>query len=757
MDPPRPNISVNVQIRSCSAICVWLSLSVLIQTGLDHGHTPDNLSLIFAVLGTIGIVLVVYYMEIRVLSSFCRFRVSQIEQEQTFSKFVYSMCVLIERSVQIDYRFELHCVMRIIKDDLLQIGVKTTMIENCEMIITNEIPQLQDMRAMSYKILGDLIDLYRNRFKNAMYLGLVNAYILHTKLDLKWKAIYEVQDILSESRETRIKFSADLFVRQIEAEMMEFEIRNRESDKIDVVSLMDFQEKFANFNEQIMNAYELYYEFWMQLAKIKPNVKQIKSVGTKINIINQEIKKAFDEMMEKSSNQAKTILLYGHFLRLVVNDEEEANKLITRGTNLQSSTQNNRSYMESSNLRHADSSSLSIIVASGDQRTLGQIKSFNSEALKLFEYTAEELNGANVEMLMPKIYAENHEKWMRRYFKDNRGSVMNTERVVYSLNRRGFVVPVNVTYRAKYSCCNVDVLAIMSRVAGEGSGLPIVLIDSVSGLIVGISVECYIKYGLHPGIVYSDNRISNALHIQQMLPSVQNPSDLLNLNKILEINTLDLTRFENHYQNTFSYPNLLGMKSFAIASDPIFSIKLSAVSESYTETSLNIIKLSIIDISAIDIKQCLQNDKNFPEEIEFSSSERDKLTSMINNQEQSQEFKEGTNAMNLTQDRDRVIQEKRSNKGRSVYNGLLILLYITSTVLLIVLETFLGAHLNIHVQAMNQIELNFESLTALSIRQEMLSIIVYYARRVHLSSVGMVSEPDKSLVFKSSKNTVESK
>lgn len=33
-------------------------------------------------------------------------------------------------------------------------------------------------------------------------------------------------------------------------------------------------------------------------------------------------------MIEKSSNQAKTIILYGYFLKLVVNDEEEAAKLI---------------------------------------------------------------------------------------------------------------------------------------------------------------------------------------------------------------------------------------------------------------------------------------------------------------------------------------------------------------------------------------------------------------------------------------------
>lgn len=46
-----------------------------------------------------------------------------------------------------------------------------------------------------------------------------------------------------------IKFAADYFVRQIEAEMVELEIRKRETSQIDVVSLMDFQEKFSNFNE----------------------------------------------------------------------------------------------------------------------------------------------------------------------------------------------------------------------------------------------------------------------------------------------------------------------------------------------------------------------------------------------------------------------------------------------------------------------------------------------------------------------------
>ena len=63
-----------------------------------------------------------------------------------------------------------------------------------------------------------------------------------------------------------VRFTADVFVRQIQTEIVELDIRKRVTSSIDVVSLINFQELFSDFNRQILDAYELYTEFWTQVS-----------------------------------------------------------------------------------------------------------------------------------------------------------------------------------------------------------------------------------------------------------------------------------------------------------------------------------------------------------------------------------------------------------------------------------------------------------------------------------------------------------
>ena len=240
---------------------------------------------------------------------------------------------------------------------------------------------------------------------------LLNAFILHSRLNLKWKAIFEIENVLSQSGQARVLMASTVFVNTIEHEMIETEIRKKEASGLDVMSLMHFQKYFAEFNEKLSKAYRYYFDFWAQLASEKPIIEVIKALGTRINTTNDEIKKAFDLLLEKSNNQIKTIMLYGNYLKLVVNDIDEADKVISRANNIVNSNQAGRGYMDDNNqLKYSDATNLSIVVTSGDRHSMGVIKSVNSETLRLFNYTADELKGCSIDVFMPKIFADHHER-----------------------------------------------------------------------------------------------------------------------------------------------------------------------------------------------------------------------------------------------------------------------------------------------------------------------------------------------------------
>lgn len=55
---------------------MWLTLSVLIQTGIDPGLIPDNLSLIYVIVGSAVIIFIVYSLEQQSLTVFCKTKLS---------------------------------------------------------------------------------------------------------------------------------------------------------------------------------------------------------------------------------------------------------------------------------------------------------------------------------------------------------------------------------------------------------------------------------------------------------------------------------------------------------------------------------------------------------------------------------------------------------------------------------------------------------------------------------------------------------
>ena len=267
------------------------------------------------------------------------------------------------------------------------------------------------MRSKCCAVAIELIAILRKRYSKDMYLGLMAAYILHSRLNLKWKAIYEIEIIQNEAQDPKIFLGSYAYIHLIEHEMIEMEIRKKESSGLDVMNLMNFQKYFADFNTKVSKAFDYYFEFWSQLASEKPALQMIKTLGTKINSTNDEIRNAFDQLLEVNSNQVKTILLYGNYLKLVVNDNEEAEKVINRANNLINSGQSGRGYLDELNqLKYSDATSLCIVVGSGDHKSMGLIKSVNAETLKTFGYSIEEIKGNTVDIFMPKVFADHHSR-----------------------------------------------------------------------------------------------------------------------------------------------------------------------------------------------------------------------------------------------------------------------------------------------------------------------------------------------------------
>src|SRR6516225_9017769 len=74
----------------------------------------------------------------------------------------------------------------------------------------------------------------------------------------------------------------------------------------------------------------------------------------------------------------------------------------------------------------------------------GIVQSFSPAAERLFGYSAAEVIGKNVKMLMPSPYRENHDEYLRRYLRTGERRIIGSGRVVVGERKDGSTFPMEI-------------------------------------------------------------------------------------------------------------------------------------------------------------------------------------------------------------------------------------------------------------------------------------------------------------------------
>lgn len=462
-----------------------------------------------------------------------------LEKGKIFSNSVVCIIILIEnRNFNEHFKNLLYSLIKEIYKTLNSKESKDLLDTISSLLIENL--NDEDYQKKSYEMLCQLIKSKLKSFPDHPGLILFISYIYHFRLKNKFLAVSELQHI-SENN-IRHRFSAYRIKSVIESEMVEDEKRKIETTELDIGAIIDFQRKYDILKNALIEVSNLYQEFWEELYQEKPFIKKLQNLGTKITNSLDKTRENFTNLTRTNPNHIKTLIIYGNFLTSVQNDHTEAKKILYKVDYITKSVSVNKQFMQEKHLRYGENSNCQIFIVSGDPSSLGSILNVNSEVLRGFSLDAESVKKTSINLFMPKIYADHHDSFIKNYFTRNKNKYMDSERDVYALDTEGFICPSNLLIRILPSVQDgIKIIGLLKQNqlyfhnnleninVNSDSDDHFILYNVKTGVIYGITKNCYLNFGIKPEFIYGKFEYDIPLNLDMIFKGLVSDEKLAEL------------------------------------------------------------------------------------------------------------------------------------------------------------------------------------------------------------------------------------
>ena len=251
-------------------------------------------------------------------------------------------------------------------------------------------------------------------YKNSLLLKILH-YIILRKYLRNHKSAYLLLYQLNYDLEKNIingNLSEKFFIFRIKKTIEDDSI-NFNLDKTDI----SIRYQMNTLIDLIINVTELYFSFWNYLLSSRKNneMKRISEIGSIIHKLIINIQNKFEEIEKNIKfNNKRLILLYGIYLRDILNDKEKAEKylktdLIEKNTK-QSKYKNKNDFIPSSEFQFG--------IISLSRISLGIIEKISKEFSLKLGYRPNELIGKNIKILFPSLLNEKVKEMLKDIFND---------------------------------------------------------------------------------------------------------------------------------------------------------------------------------------------------------------------------------------------------------------------------------------------------------------------------------------------------
>ena len=321
----------------------------------------------------------------------------------------------------------------------------------------NSIKYGNDGKAFLFQHIELLFSICLSKFPNSIEARFSYALFLLQKMNKRKHANELLKDIEELNLSLEEEFTIFRCKKLIEDELTDLIGEN--SGNLDIVRELEYKNLNMRFKNSIVNASNLYIDFWSQLLSShssgSEDLTKLNECGTKINKEVKEINDIFEKMQKIKNNDYDAIKIYSDFINDILNDKGKGLKYKLMLNELgdiidvPSSNEFDSNSLNTLNLNDK----YQYIIASGNEDNFGIITNISLSVTQIFGFEYGELIGKNVDIIIPEIFHKEHKKvlkncvneFKRKYIEESTHNKKEPKEIItFGRNKSKYLIELNL-------------------------------------------------------------------------------------------------------------------------------------------------------------------------------------------------------------------------------------------------------------------------------------------------------------------------
>jgi len=376
-----------------------------------------------------------------------------------------------------------------------------------------------------------LIEDALEKFPKSVKLHLLSGFVQHVKLKNTFKALYEIEIAESLNKTAEEDFTCFSYKCLIESEIVENDEKEKETRENEWSKVMVFHEGFTELKQLFSQTITSYIDFWSELLEPSPYIARLFHSGSQVVDQTDLILEKYEYLDSINPNHIRLHQAYGDFTKIALPESNESIKAFDKLAN-ESTFVLNRHQFDTNNDSIENDLGRFVIIC-GSEKNLGMITDIGPEIPQMFGYCKNELVNRSVNILMPKVFAEVHDRILNVYLSENSEKTHNPHknRIIFPLNKDGYIIPCQVLVyvlpslregiRLAAFLQEIDVVNqnddFDEGVKGMKKTPYYIIFDADTQLLQGVSQNCWKSFGISSRLVEGNEGIGD-VGIEDLFP-----------------------------------------------------------------------------------------------------------------------------------------------------------------------------------------------------------------------------------------------